>query len=221
MSSLIVVWPVFLILLTWHTWARRRAAGGAVPHGNLMISGMAGTMVAAVALGGPAHASAMAVIWGVVAAFGVPDFVPGKSRGRAGVAPKRSAASGKTSGKTSGVAPGKAAAGRDLHMDRASRGEISLDEYFKEGERESREWNRRLQGLAVTPEIAAVLTRRKLSMRGFLALREQLVEARDLEWEILSDPKALDRLIRLVESRRSTVEIGAAFRSLRARPAAG
>ena len=160
----------------------------------------------------------MAVSWGVVAAFGVPgDLARGQARGRAGVGPKRPAASGKKSG----APPRKPAAGRDLHMDRASRGEITLDEYFKEGERESREWNRRLQGLAATTEIAAVLTKRKLSMRGFLALREQLVEVRDLEWEILSDPKELDRLIRLVESRRSTVEIGAAFRSLRARPAAG
>jgi hypothetical protein len=104
---------------------------------------------------------------------------------------------------------------------RLSRGDISLDEYFREGHEHVEGEQRRLAELAMKPEISKVLRKHGVSVGRFVALRESLALVPELEWQILSDPRDLEQLILRVAAGKSPNDIALAFRGRRRSTPAG
>lgn len=101
----------------------------------------------------------------------------------------------------------------DARMSRLNKGEISLDEYFKDGDRAGREWKERLATIARQPEIAAVLKQNQVSFRQFCVLREQLSQIPDLEWKILGSARFVAELIDLSGQGKSPQDLARIFRA--------
>ena len=209
MSNAVLLWLLFITLLVVHTLARRRAAGGEVPLNAVLLAALGATLIAAGVFAGVPQALVMGLSWVLVAAFGgAPERPAGQGRRAVRARVRRSAR-----------AKGRAAGGmrRTLTSTASAAARSPSTSTSRKGIDRAATARGSCMALAATAEIAAVLSRHKLSVRAFLALRERLVEVRDLEWEILSDPKNLDKLIRLVAARKTQSEIGAAFRALLAR----
>lgn len=114
-----------------------------------------------------------------------------------------------------GEHPNPAAAEQARRMDRLNRGEISLGDYFAEGHADDAEAKRRLSALAARPDIGGVLAKYKVSPARYAALRDKLTAVRDIEWEVLGNPRDLERLIQLAGAAKSDAEIGLALRNQR------
>ncbi len=102
-------------------------------------------------------------------------------------------------------------------MAKLNRGEMSLDDFFKEGREDDAESARRMEALAGRRDVAAVLSKYRISPTRFVALRDKLVQVPELQWEILGTPLELDRLIRMVDAKKNPAEIALAFRGRLAR----
>ena len=105
-----------------------------------------------------------------------------------------------------------AAAEQAQRMGRVNRGEISLGDYFKEGRDNDDAARQRLEALATRRDIGAVLAKYKISPAKFFTLREKLIKIREIEWDVLGNPRDLERLIVMSASYKSETEIGNTFR---------
>ncbi len=114
--------------------------------------------------------------------------------------------------KTSASGPTVAAAEQAQRMGKLNRGEMSLGDYFKEGQQSDAEARQRLQALATRRDISEVLAKYKITQPKFFALREKLIKVREIEWDVLGNPRDLERLIVMSAGYKSETEIGDAFR---------
>lgn len=190
----VVLWLVFLVVNFLYTMRLHQTSGRKERTGFILLGLGALVVVAASAFAGWSHGLAMAAAWFVLPivlrplAVKVADGVAVPSQRR----------------------PRDASA--DDRMARLKTGEISLDEYFKDGDRASREWKERLATLARQPEIAATLKRHQVSFRQFCILREKLSLVPELEWQILSSPRRVEELIELAGSGKTPKDLARLFR---------
>jgi hypothetical protein len=190
----IVLWLALVVIGFLHTLRLLQTEGRTERTGLILLVLALGLVLAAVALAGWGHAALMVLGW-----FGLPFvFRPlaAKVWDRYPEAKK---------------SPRDAEA--DQRLSRLNNGEISLDEYFKDGDRATREWKERLAKLARLPEIAAVLKRQGVSFRQFCVLREQLVLIPELEWKILGSARFVAELIDLSASGKTAQDIARIFRA--------
>jgi hypothetical protein len=113
---------------------------------------------------------------------------------------------------TSAAGQTLAAAEQAQRMGRVNRGEISLGDYFKEGKDNDEVARQRLEALATRRDIGAVLAKYKITPAKFFALREKLIKIREIEWDVLGNPRDLERLIVMSAGYKSETEIGNTFR---------
>jgi len=196
-----LLWSIFLVVLFLHT-LRIHQTANYTDRIALVLAGLAAAVMIAMAyFRGPAQAAIMAVAGVVLAVVLRP------------LAAKFASTYGEVD------RPGNST--ERQRMGRLSRGEISLDDYFREGHENVEADQRRLAELAMKPEIAKVLRKHGISVGRFVGLRESLALVPDLEWQILSDPRDLEQLILRVAAGKSPNDIALAFRGRRrASPAA-
>lgn len=190
----IVLWLAFALLSFLYTLRLHQTEGRTERTGYLLLGGALALVLVAFALLGWGHAALMALSWFVLPfpfrplAARVGDSYPDAKKRPCDVA-------------------------ADQRMARLKNGEISLDEYFMDGDRASREGKERLATLARQPEIATVLKRHSVSFRQFCVLREQLALIPELEWKILGSARFVDELIGLSGSGKSAKDIARIFRA--------
>lgn len=190
----IVLWVAFVVVSFLYTLRLHQTQGRKEKTGFILLGVAAALLVATFLVAGFGHALVMTLGW-----FGLP-FVFRPLATRVGDsypdAKKR---------------PRDAEA--DQRMARLKEGEISLDEYFKDGDRAIREGKERLAKLARQPEIAAVLKRRSVAFSQFCVLREQLAMIPDLEWKILGSARFVEELIDLSAAGKSAKDIARVFQA--------
>ena len=192
----VVLWLVFLAVNFLYTMRLHQTSGRKERTGFIILGIGVLIVVAALYFVGLGHGVAMAVGW-----FALPIVLrPLAAKVADGLA--------EPSNRTRD-------ASADARMSRLKAGEISLDEYFKDGDRATREWKERLATLARQPEIAATLKRHQVSFRQFCILREQLSLVPELEWEILGSPRGVEELIELAGSGKTPKDLARIFRSKR------
>ena len=190
----VVLWLVFLVVNFLYTMRLHQTSGRKERTGFIILGIGALIVVAAISFAGWSHALAMAAAWFVLPIVLRPLAVK-VADGVADPSHRPRDASG------------------DARMLRLKTGEISLDEYFKDGDRATREWKERLATLARQPEIAATLKRHQVSFRQFCVLREQLSLVPELEWQILSSPRGVEELIELSGSGKTPKDLARLFRA--------
>lgn len=201
MSTLL--WLPFLAISFLYTMRLHQTSGRKERTGFILLGLGAVIAVAAAAFAGPTHAVLMVVAW-----FALP-FVLRPLAARVGDS-------------FADTSPRPRDASADARMARLKTGEISLDEYFKDGDRASREGKERLASLARRPEIAAMLKRHHVSFRQLCVLREQLSMVPELEWKILGSPEGVEDLIELAGSGKTPRDLARIFRAKeRSRPGRG
>jgi hypothetical protein len=190
-----LLWSAFCVLVFLHT-LRIHQTAQYTERIALVLTGLgAAVWIATAVWAGGGHAMAMAIA-AIVLALALRPLVA------------RFAA-------TFGHVDRPSNAAEHQRMSRLSRGEISLDEYFKEGDENLLADQRRLAELAMQPDIARLLRKRGISVAKFVALRESLKLVPELEWRILSDPRALELLIDRVAAGKTAHEIALIFRARR------
>jgi hypothetical protein len=190
-----ILWFAFAVILFLHT-LRIHQTADFTDRIALVLTGLGvAVLIAAAVWAGPVHVLLMGVA-GVVLAVVLRPVVA------------RFAA-------TFGAADRPVDAAERQRMGRLSRGEISLDEYFKEGDENQLSDQRRLAELAMQPNIAKVLRKHGISVAQFVVLRQSLKLLPDLEWQILGDPRDLEQLIARVAAGKSPDEIALSFRGRR------
>ncbi len=188
-----ILWLAFVGILFLHT-LRIHQTADYTERIALVLAGLgAAVLIGTAVLAGPRHAFLM-VVAGVVLAFALRPVVA------------RFAA-------TFGEVDRPADAAERQRMGRLSRGEMSLDEYFKEGDESRLSDQRRLAELAMQPNVAKVLRKHGISVAQFVELRQSLKLVPELEWRILGEPRDLELLIARVAAGKSPDEIASTFRA--------
>jgi hypothetical protein len=185
----LLLWVVTLVLVGLNTY-RLELTGGRRETAEWILLGLGALVaLAAISLSGWSHTLLMVAAWVGLPFAGRPlvaRWLEGKRAPRA--------------------APG-------ARMDRLKEGDLSVDEYYKGGDRASRQTHDRLAALSRQPEIAAVLRRHRLSFRQFCVLREKLALVPEFEWDILSTPEGIEELIELADSGKSPKDLSQHYRS--------
>jgi hypothetical protein len=190
---IVLFWFVFLVLSFLYTLRLEQMGDRKEKTGFILMGLGALVVIAAFTFSGSMHGVVMALAW-----FGLPLLLKP-------LAARAAASFGEGARK-----PRDASA--DLRMKRLKDGEISLDEYFKDGDRATREWKERLATLARQPAIADVLKRHRVSFRQFCILREQLALIPELEWGILGTARGVEELIELSESGKNPKDLARIYR---------
>lgn len=190
----ILFWLAFLALSFLYTLRLEQMGGRKEKTGFILMGLGALVVVCAFTFSGATHGVLMALAW-----FGLPFVLQP-------LAARAAASFGEGARK-----PRDASA--DLRMQRLKDGEISLDEYFKDGDRATREWKERLATLARQPGIAEVLKRHRVSFRQFCILREKLVHIPELEWRILGSARGVEELIELSEAGKSPKDLARIYQA--------